>query len=224
MFFYLSSVIIIILIIIIYKLDINYQIILWENIKDFIPLMASISITIGTTLAVIGYNYDSTKRIEENDSTYYKYIIEQFNLIDDSLINNYDDYKYIFNIFYNKINFPSSGINENTDNNLFIKKNKKIRDKTFILLNKITFLLEKIYTLDKKLFSNNYLGYKIRLYIDNSVYYEYWRINYMIYNNNFYKFLETKFSFLKLNSYKYYKPDNNLLNIEYTNNKNFIFK
>lgn len=217
-YIYFLPIIVIILIIIVYKLNINYpeQSVLFDTIKN-------VSITIGTTLAVIGYTYDINKRNDEYNSRYAQYIIEQFNLIDDNLLNNYDDYKYIFNIFYNKINFPSS-LDKNTNNSLFIKKNKKIKDKTFILLNKITFLLEKIYTLDKNLFENNLLGYKIRLYIDNSVYYEYWRINYMIYSYDFYKFLENKYFFLKLNSYKYYKPDNNLFNIEYTKDKNFIFK
>ena len=40
----------------------------------------------------------------------------------------------------------------------------------------------KLYDLDK-------LGVKIKLYIENSAFYEYWRVNRFIYNNEFRRFL-----------------------------------
>ena len=66
---------------------------------------------------------------------------------------------------------------------MFKKLTKKQKDFIFIIFNRVTYLLEKIFVINPNLFSNENIGLKVRLYIENSLYFEYWSNNYILYNN-----------------------------------------
>ena len=170
---------------------------------------------------IYGYLYESNKRRLEQNQKYIDLLIVDFNEIDKFLIDNYDDLKYIFQLMYNKVQFPTS----DTMNIkfLFDKEPNKQKDLTFVLFNKVSYLLEKTYLIDKTLFDLDKLGVKIKLYIENSAFYEYWRNNRFIYNNDFRRFLEERYNFLSINNNYFEKYDTYTYSIPYTTDKTFIF-
>lgn len=129
--------------------------------------------------------------------------------------------KHIFRIVYNKLQLPSS----NTEKVEFIlnKMPNKEKDLTFLLFNKITYLCEKIYLTEHTLFDNDKLGLKLRLYIENELYYEYWQINKVIYDTSFVNFIESRYKFLQISDIRFSQADNTIYKIPASNNKHFMF-
>jgi hypothetical protein len=169
------------------------------------------------------YTYISNAEKEEKiaKQRYVDTIINDFNKIDDCFRNDYDNMKHIFRIIYNKLQLPTS----NTERVEFIldKLPNKEKDLTFLLFNKITYLCEKIYLTDKNLFDNDKLGLKLRLYIENELYYEYWQINKVIYDTLFIDFIESRYTFLQISNTRFNQADNTIYKIPTSNNKHFIF-
>ena len=168
------------------------------------------------------FNYLNAQREEqkEKNKNYANDILEELTQIDDYLFRYYDDLRVPFAIIYNKVQLPSSNVNLNKE---FKNLSKKSKDLTFLLFNKITYLLEEIYFLDKNLFDNSILGLKIQLYINNLMYYEYWNTNKMLYRNEFQSFMNQKYKYLNLENTTYDKPDTNIYFIPKLNKYNFNY-
>ena len=164
-----------------------------------IEILASISIAIGLIGGFISYTTQLKKSEEESNSAYINNIISDFLEIDDFLIKNYDDLNIIFYIFYNKVNYKykNNKVNFNID---FSKINDKTINLTIVLFNKITYLMEKMYIVNPDLFNNDMIGLKIKLYIENNLFKEYWSLNYHLYRNDFIEFMYKKYSFLIITS------------------------
>lgn len=160
-----------------------------------IEILASISIAIGLIGGFISYTTELKKNEAERNSSYINNIVSDFLKIDDFLIENYDDLNIIFYIFYNKINYKykNNKVNFNID---FSKISDKTINLTIVLFNKITYLMEKMYIVNPDLFNNDMIGLKIKLYIENDLFKEYWSLNYNLYRNDFIEFMYKKYSFL----------------------------
>ena len=73
----------------------------------------------------------------------------------------------------------------------------KTKDMIFILFNKLTYLLEKMFVLDPTLFNNDKLGKKVRSFIENDLYKKYWLNNYILFDETFFMFINNHYRFLK---------------------------
>jgi hypothetical protein len=218
---YIGTIVFLAIIIIIFILiAVNKYITTGNKAEDYLQNSVNLIIIFTASAGIYGYYLQYNNSVIETKDKYAQVIIEQFNLIDDSFITHYDELKPIFDLMYNKVSMPSS----DTLHVPFLFDNvpNKTKDFTFILFNKITYLLEKIYNTDPSLFKNDRLGMKIKLYIKISPYYEYWRINNIIYNNEFVLFMEKTYDFLTINNGTFVKPDIYSDIIPYTTNKNFL--
>ena len=171
-------------------------------------------------VAIVNYINNKSKEKKENVKIYIDSILKELLTIDEYLLKYYDDLKIPFNLIYNKVQMPSSNINLNKKLEDLSPKSK---DYLFILFNKITYLLEKIYFTDEKLFDNSNIGLKIQLFIDNGYYYEYWITNSFLYNIEFTKFINKKYKFLNYNDTTYYQSDSHIYFIPKTTRSNFNF-
>ena len=183
-------------------------------------IYANISFVLVFFVTAINYINNQNKIEKEKEKLYADNILKEMTLIDDYLFKYYDDLKIPFAIMYNKIQFPSSDSNLNKE---YKNLSKKSKDLTFLLFNKITYLLEQIYLLDKGLFDNSILGLKIQLYINNSMYYEYWHTNKVLFNTDFHTFMKNQYNYLSLENSKYNKPDNNIYFIPKIDKYNFNY-
>jgi hypothetical protein len=189
-----------------------------------IQLIGSLSIIIvisGSFLTYFKEKQESKKRAEKE---YTDSILQDFDDIDNILINNYDKFNssLILDILYNKIQVPGELTN---DIHKSLKNmDQKTRNILYVIYGKITRLIEKVYVSNIELFNNENLGIKIRMYIDSMLYYEYWCSTKYSYNKNFVSFMQKKFSFLKHTDYKYFKPDRVVSNIPYMNDITFIYE
>ena len=186
-----------------------------------IQLMSSLGIIVVISGTFITYLKEKQDKVVKDQKEYSDNILKSFNEIDDLIINNYSEYSLIFDIFYNKIEIPSSDIDMNT---LSKKMDKKIKDILFILYNKLSSLFEKIYLTNTELFDNDKLGIKIRMYIESMFYYEFWNITKNIYSTNFVNFMEDKYKFLTVSDLRFYKPDRTIYRIPNIEDASFIVK
>jgi hypothetical protein len=214
--FFFTTIIICISFILIMRYDIitnQYS----EQLKTFQTIII-IFVSLG---GLYTYITNAEKELKASKQRYVDTIIEDFNKIDDYFRNDYDNMKHIFRIVYNKLQLPSS----NTEKVEYIldKLPNKEKDLTFLLFNKITYLCEKIYLTDPTLFDNDKLGLKIRLYIENELYYEYWQINKVIYDTAFITFIETIYKFLRISDIRFKKADNAIYKIPASNKNHFMF-
>jgi len=161
--------------------------------------------------------------VNEKDSKKKKYIdniLSDFDKIDDFLIENYDNNSSIIKILFKKIQLPSS----NTDiNKLFDKITTEQKDNLFIIFNKITYSLENMFLIDKTLFDNNNLGMRVRLYIDNIFYYEFWNNTHNLFKTEFVDFMNKKYNFLTFDNVIYSKPNRNLNRYSEGVDKDFVY-
>jgi hypothetical protein len=186
-----------------------------------IQLMSSLGIVIVISGTFITYNKEKQDKIEKEKKEYVDNILKNFSDIDDFIMNNYKDYSLILDIFYNKIQIPSS---DNDMNSLSKKMDKKTKDALFILYGKLSTLFEKMFVTNSKLFDNDKLGIKVRMYIENIFYYEYWTTTKNIFSTNFIDFMESKYKYLTLSDLRYYKPDRTIYRIPYIEDASFIIK
>jgi hypothetical protein len=180
------------------------------------------NITFILVFFITAINYLNSKRIEKqnNIKIYVDSILKEFLEIDDYLLKYYDDLKIPFGLMYNKVQLPSSNINLNDK----IKDlSPKSKDYLFILFNKITYLLEKVYFTDELLFDNSRLGLKFQLYINNSFYYEYWNTNSSLYTIEFINFINNRYKYLTYKDTTYIKLDSDIYFIPNTIKYNFNF-
>jgi len=157
-------------------------------------IYANICFIIGIILSLI--NYINNSRIEHRNKSklYIETVLKEFTDIDNYLIQYYDILKIPFAIIYNKVKMPSSNKNLNEE---FKKLPEKSKDILFMLFNKITYLLEKIYFIDVNLFDNAKIGLKIQLFINNNLYYDYWISNNFLYTEEFTNYMYKKYKFLQ---------------------------
>ena len=141
-------------------------------------------------------NYINNSREEQKNKSklYIETILKELLEIDNYLIQNYDILKVPFGIIYNKVKMPSSNNNLNEE---YRKLSDKSKDILFMLFNKITYLLEKIYFIDINLFDNTKIGLKIQLFINNNLYYNYWISNSLLYTVEFTEYMNKKYKFLQ---------------------------
>jgi hypothetical protein len=184
-----------------------------------IDLTKGIAISLVISVALITYYTYSIKDTESNKKDYIEKIIKGFDSIDNYFINNYDDNTYIIKLLYKKINIPSSDQN---DDFIFNNMNVDEKDSLFLIYNKITYNLEKIFVLDPKLFDNNNLGMRIRLYIDSLYYFEFWKNSNNLFKTEFVDFMNNKYDFLKPNNSIYNKPNNNMNRVSIPSSIDFI--
>ena len=213
---FFASLIVLISFILVFKYNIisNY---FSDRLKDFqviIIILVSLS-------ALYTYIQNADKELKLERQRYMDTIIEDFIKIDDYLRSDYDNLKHIFRIVYNKLQLPTSNIEK--IEYILDKLPNKEKDLTFLLFNKITYLCEKIYLTDQTLFDNDKLGLKIRLYLENELYYQYWQINKVIYDSSFINFMETRFKFLQLTDIRFNQMDDTIYKIPASNKNNFMF-
>jgi len=168
----------------------------YENINN----MQGIATGLILAGAFIGFYIDSTQKEQIKQKEYIDNVIVSFDKIDDFLIERYEQLNNIIKFLYQNVNIPSS------DNNLYkIYQNMSMKEKDilFIIYNKITFNLEKMYLLDPSLFDNNNFGMRVRLYIDNYFYYKYWINTSQLFKTEFVDFMNNKFDFLNFQNSKY---------------------
>ena len=185
-----------------------------KNFQNIIFIFVSLS-------GLYTYMTNAGRELKASKQRYVDTIIDDFNKIDDYFRNDYDNMKHIFRIVYNKLQLPSS----NTEKVEFIldKMPNKEKDLTFLLFNKITYLCEKIYLTDPTLFDNDKLGLKLRLYMENELYYEYWQINKVIYDTSFIYFMETRYKFLRISDIRFNQADSTIYKIPASNHNHFMF-
>ena len=171
--------------------------------------------------AVITYYKEKNEKQEKENKEYSETVLKSFDEIDMILINNYSELSPILNIFYSKIQIPSSDKNLN---HALKNISEKTKDTLFILYNKLTIIFEKMYLINPELFNNSKLGLRVKMYIDNMLYYEFWSVTKRIYNTNFIIFMENRYKFLTIADFKYSKLDRLINRIPYVNDVSFIFK
>jgi hypothetical protein len=178
-------------------------------------IYANICFIIGIILSLI--NYINNSRIEQRNKSklYIETVLKEFTDIDNYLIQYYDILKIPFAIIYNKVKMPSSNKNLNKE---FKKLPEKSKDILFILFNKITYLLEKIYFTDPNLFDNSKIGLKIQLFINNNLYYDYWISNNFLYTEEFTKYMYKKYKFLQNEDTTYNNQNTKIYFIPYIDN------
>ena len=186
-----------------------------------IQLMGSFGIVLIISGTFITYYKDQSEKMEKDKLQYADNILQSFEKIDDFLVQNYDKYGVILSILYNKIQLPSS---DGNIHDALLKTDKKTKDILFIIYNKITIILEKIYLINPDLFDNNKLGVRIRLYVENIFLYEYWNSSKNIYNSEFVKFMDNKYVFLQVSDYKYIKNDIETYRIPFLDDIDFMFE
>jgi hypothetical protein len=218
---YIIATLILIISIIVFMILVKLLNVIPKKYHKSMELTSSFGIVLIISGTFITYYKDQNEKLEKEKSEYADNILEKFEKIDNFLIENYDDYSIILSIIYNKIQLPSS----NEDINSILKKtDKKIKDILFIMYNKLTIIFEKMYLVNPLLFNNDRLGVRVRLYIENIFYYEYWNSSKQIYNTNFVKFMDDKYKFLTLSDAKYIKNDIEVYRIPYLSDVSFIFK
>lgn len=188
-----------------------------KNIQLF-QSMGSLVVILG---AIITYNKQLYDEKEKEDKEYSESILESFEEIDTLLISNYEDLSVILDIFYSKIQIPSSDVNLNEK---FKKSSYKIKDILFILYNKLTNTFERAYLINPNLFDNSRIGLRVKMYIDSIFYYEFWYSTKRIFNTNFVIFMEDKYKFLNTTDTKYLKPSKVVNRISNMSDSSFIFK
>ena len=186
-----------------------------------IHLMRSLGTFLIICGAVITYYKEKNEKQDKENKEYSETVLKSFDEIDMILINNYSELSPILNIFYNKIQIPSSDKNLN---HALKNISEKTKDTLFILYNKLTIIFEKMYLINPELFNNSKLGLRVKMYIDNMLYYEFWSVTKRIYNTNFIIFMENRYKFLTIADFRYSKPDRLINRIPYTNDVSFIFK
>ena len=171
--------------------------------------------------AVVTYYKEKNDQIEQENKEYSEGVLKSFDEIDMFILSNYKELSPILSIFYSKIQIPSSDKNLND-----ILKNisEKTKDTLFVLYNKLTTIFEKMYLINPDLFNNSNLGLRVKMYIDNMLYYEFWSVTKRIYNTNFIIFMEGRYKFLTISDFRYSKPDRVINRIPYVNDVSFIFK
>jgi hypothetical protein len=157
-------------------------------------IYANLSLILGIILSLINYINNSREEQKNKSKLYIDTILKELLEIDNYLIQHYDILKIPFAIIYNKVKMPSSNKNLNEE---YRKISDKSRDILFILFNKITYLLEKIYFIDVNLFDNAKIGLKIQLFINNNLYYDYWVSNSLLYTAEFTEYMNKKYRFLQ---------------------------
>ena len=157
-------------------------------------IYANISLILGIILSLINYINNSREEQKNKSKLYIETILKELLEIDNYLIQNYDILKVPFGIIYNKVKMPSSNNNLNEE---YRKLSDKSKDILFMLFNKITYLLEKIYFIDINLFDNTKIGLKIQLFINNNLYYNYWISNSLLYTVEFTEYMNKKYKFLQ---------------------------
>lgn len=189
-----------------------------------IQLIGSLSIIIVISGTFLTYFKEKQEQKTKSIKEYSDNILKGFDDIDNMLINYHDknSSELILSIMYNKIQIPSSS-NENIHSNA-IHMNIKTKNLLFLIYSKLTMLFEKMYLTNIELFDNNNLGIKVRMYIDNILYYEFWSSTKYSYNKNFVEFMQNKFVFLTISDYKYFKPDRVVSNLPYLNDVLFIYE
>ena len=184
-------------------------------------LSSTVQFILGLSLigAVLGYiNKIKADQVKENENV--EKILNEFTNIDKYLFEKYDENRVFFDIIYNKVQLPSS---DGNINEMFKKLTKKQKDFIFIIFNILTYLLEKIFVINPNLFSNENIGLKVRLYIENSLYFEYWANNYILFNISFQNFMNKKYFFLEKINPLFTKEDGGTHFIPYTLKNNFLF-
>jgi hypothetical protein len=185
-----------------------------------IHLMRSLGTFLIISGAFVTYYRERNEKVEKQKKEYSDIILTSFNELDMFLIGNYKELSPIIQIFYNRIELPST----NTNLNKIVKNlNNELKDTLFILYNKLTTIFEKMYLINPTLFDNSELGLKVKMYIDNILYYEFWTSTKRIYNTKFIIFMENKYKFLTILDFRYTKPDRNIYRIPYMKDASFIF-
>jgi hypothetical protein len=187
-----------------------------EGIK-LLGSFSMLAILSGTIFAIFK---DKTEKQYKDKKDYFENILLNFTKIDDFLIENYDKYSIILSILYNKVQIPSSDVDLNS---LAKKMDKRTKDMLFLIYNKLCIIFEKMFLVNKDLFSNKELGIRVRLYTENVFFYEYWNLNHNLFNTNFVNFMNDKYKYLLKDGNKYNKF-NRSLNISYFNDVPFIYK
>jgi hypothetical protein len=185
---------------------------------DNISVMEGIGIFFVLISTILGLYTNYKTNNEQKKKEYIENILTSFDKIDDYFINNYRKYKNIIKIFYQKIQLPST--NTNLRN---VKMTMKEKDILFVMYNKITYDLEKMFLLDPELFENNNLGMRVRLYIDSIYYYEFWHITQNLFKIDFANFMNNKYDFLKYDNSIYNKPNTNMNRYSVVGDNNFIY-
>jgi hypothetical protein len=186
-----------------------------------IQLMGSLGIIIIISGTFITYYNDQNEKIYKEKLQYSDTILQSFEKVDDFLIKNYDTCSVILGIIYNKIQLPSS--KDNIRDKL-LKIDKKTKDILFIVYNRLTIIFEKMYLINPTLFDNDKIGIRVRLYVENIFYYEYWNSAKQIYNSKFVMFMDDKYKFLSIIDPKYIKNDIETYRIPYADDIEFMFE
>jgi len=187
---------------------------------DNIALMEGIGICIIIASTIIGFYIDSSIEAKEDKNEYINSIIGSFNKIDDFLLKNSNKYRMILKILYQKVQLPSS--DENIKD-IFKTITSKEKDILFLIYNKLTYNFEKIYHINPILFDNNNLGMRVRLYIDNIFYYEFWNNTHNLFKTEFVDFMNKKYNFLTFDNVIYSKPNRNLNRYSEGVDKDFVY-
>lgn len=198
------------------------------KILDFVPkryyikieLMQSISVIMILFGGFITYYNESLMDKERKNTEYIDKVINSFEKIDDFLINNYDEFSLILSILYQKNQLPSSDVDLNKK---YENASTKVKDILFMIYNKLTYIFEKIYIIDKDQFDNDKLGVRIRIFIENIFYYEFWHNTKNLFGTGFVDFMTERYKYLNDNNNIYVKPNYNLNRIPYNNDNDFIF-
>jgi hypothetical protein len=185
-----------------------------------IDLTKGFAISLVISSGIIAFFIDKQSDMYLRKKDYIELIINNFDKIDDFLINNYDDNSNIIKLLYQNVQLPSSDINLKT---LLKNMSTDEKDILFILYNKITYNLEKMFILDPELFENNNLGMRVRLYIGSIYYYEFWYITQNLFKIEFVNFMNNKYDFLKYDNRIYNKPNTNMNRYSVIGDNNFIY-
>ena len=186
-----------------------------------IQLMGSFGIILIISGAFITYYKDQNEKLDKEKLQYSDTILQSFEKVDDFLINNYDTCSVILSIIYNKIQLPSS---KGNIRDKVLKTDKKTKDILFIVYNRLTIIFEKMYLINPKLFDNDKIGIRVRLYVENIFYYEYWNSAKQIYNSKFVMFMDDTYKFLSILDPKYIKNDIETYRIPHIDDIEFMFE
>jgi hypothetical protein len=208
--------------IIVFYLLVRFFNVVPKRYHESIRLIGSLSIIVVVSGTFFTYYKEKQEQKKRANKEYAESILKGFDDIDNILIGEYDKNELIFDIIYNKIQIPSS-TNEDLHKKV-INMSKRDKNMLYLTYSKITSLFEKMYLTNPDLFDNENLGIKVRMYVDNMFYYEFWNSTKYIYNKNFVNFIQDKFVFLTIGDYKYFKPDRLVNNIPYINDALFIFE